>query len=1094
MRIKIFIGLFFYSFILSAQVSKPIDSYEIFDNVAKLTKESKYEEIIQELDKIDRNDSNYVASLLEKSVYYIQLKKYDEASKVCLQGLNSKSNYRHKFFINHAVALKLLNKNEEALKVVEEGLKIYPNNNILWYNKGNIYTNMGKHAEALELYKKSLLLNPFYPNCHLSLGLIALEEGKISQAMLSLNMFLILEPTTNRSLGVLKKLDEAVSSKYERKPNNIALSSEGDDFSDLDLIITNYAALAKNYKIPLKLELPLAKQNFALLSKLEYDKNDKGFWMQTYVPFFKALYTENKYTDFTCYTLQSSGTEYHQALIKKNKDGIIKFKDWAELKVYDIQEIRITNWNDKKLEVTFKYNSSNKLLESVGAVNTAGKEYGYYEFYQNNGSMRANGNYNNDGEKEGLWKYFHYNGALHQEVNYNAGKEDGKFKVYFEDGVLKKEGTFAIGQYEGIENQYNAAGILISKSNFKNNIYNGELLINHNFSSNSKKFQGKYLNGELHDTLYEFYDNGKIKKLKIMLNGKKNGAEVDYYRNGKIHTESINQNDMRNGNYKIYYENGKLKEEGKYIGDIITGTFKSYHSNGTLEDEGMYNEKGKAEGIRKFYDTDGKIYNELEYQKDQIVAYKYYQKDGKIIKEDRRKKSSFKYTGFYPNGSLKLDGIYTENGKSGIWKYYDEYGTLSTEENFNATGELEGQIKNYYPSGTIKDITEYKNGLEDGYYVMYHENGKKKSEGYMVKGAAQGYWQYYNGDEIMETKKYYSAGQLHGYQQYFSCNGVLNNEEFYEGGLKTKFICYDTLNSIVQEILLPNGTGEYKLYYNNKTAKVKGQYVYGLQHGEFKWYHYNGKLSLIGLYHNDEEIGVWKWYTEAGVLITEGNYENGKKNGKWTYYYPNGKLKQTTFYQNNKVQGEQIWYHENGQVDVNKSYIDNEEEGKAYSYDENGELQILRYFQKGVLVGYSYYDNNAQLVPTINITSGNYKILTYFKNGKKAREYEVANGQYHNTYSEYNSNGVLCEMLNYKYGEYEGKSLKYYANNILKSEEYYSNGELNGKCKYYYPNGLIEKELNYKWGYLHGKAMHYTNNGALTLTQTYYSGIVLKEK
>ena len=82
--------------------------------------------------------------------------------------------------------------------------------------------------------------------------------------------------------------------QYEHKvdnaePQGFKFSESGDDFSDIDLLINNYAALSSKYKVPSKVDLPLIKQFYLMMTKLEYDKNDKGFFMQYYVPIYKKI-------------------------------------------------------------------------------------------------------------------------------------------------------------------------------------------------------------------------------------------------------------------------------------------------------------------------------------------------------------------------------------------------------------------------------------------------------------------------------------------------------------------------------------------------------------------------------------------------------------------------------------------------------------------------------------------------------------------------------------------------------------------------------------------------------------------------------------
>src|SRR5690606_35191353 len=144
------------------------------------------------------------------------------------------------------------------------------NQYLLYHNLGVAHNSSGNPEKALEYFKKSVTLNPYYAQSHLSIALMATEEGKVSQAMMAYNMFLILETGTSRANNVLSKMHDIVTSKYKRQPNNIELSPNGaDDFSEQDLIITNYAALDKSYKIPVKVSLSVIKQNHALLSKLD---------------------------------------------------------------------------------------------------------------------------------------------------------------------------------------------------------------------------------------------------------------------------------------------------------------------------------------------------------------------------------------------------------------------------------------------------------------------------------------------------------------------------------------------------------------------------------------------------------------------------------------------------------------------------------------------------------------------------------------------------------------------------------------------------------------------------------------------------------
>ena len=69
-----------------------------------------------------------------------------------------------------------------------------------------------------------------------------------------------------------------------------------------------------------------------------------------------------------------------------------------------------------------------------------------------------------------------------------------------------------------------------------------------------------------------------------------------------------------------------------------------------------------------------------------------------------------------------------QNNKiNGVSKYWSEDGTLINEVEY-LNGILHGTWKEYYPSGKIKSITEYKFDKKDGLQIIYYENGNKKNQ------------------------------------------------------------------------------------------------------------------------------------------------------------------------------------------------------------------------------------------------------------------------------------------------------------------------------------------------------------------------------
>lgn len=89
------------------------------------------------------------------------------------------------------------------------------------------------------------------------------------------------------------------------------------------------------------------------------------------------------------------------------------------------------------------------------------------------------------------------------------------------------------------------------------------------------------------------------------------------------------------GNYEEHYKNGILKIKGFYLKGQRHGQWASFYENGNLWSEQQY--------------TNGK-------------------KDGQNVS-------------YYPNGKKRYEGNYRNDTASGIWKYWNEDGTLAHEVN-----------------------------------------------------------------------------------------------------------------------------------------------------------------------------------------------------------------------------------------------------------------------------------------------------------------------------------------------------------------------------------------------------------------------------
>ena len=69
-------------------------------------------------------------------------------------------------------------------------------------------------------------------------------------------------------------------------------------------------------------------------------------------------------------------------------------------------------------------------------------------------------------------------------------------------------------------------------------------------------------------------------------------------------------------------------------------------------------------------------------------------------------------------------------------------GIVTRELNYY-NGQLNGEIKEYYPTGNIKEVTEYNGNMKHGKYIRYSDNGKIIIEGNYKNKLKEGKWKYY---------------------------------------------------------------------------------------------------------------------------------------------------------------------------------------------------------------------------------------------------------------------------------------------------------------------------------------------------------------
>ena len=169
-------------------------------------------------------------------------------------------------------------------------------------------------------------------------------------------------------------------------------------------------------------------------------------------------------------------------------------------------------------------------------------------------------------------------------------------------------------------------------------------------------------------------------------------------------------------------------------------------------------------------------------------------------------------TVYYEDGTKNLVRSHYQGKEDGKWAFYREDGTIKWEKNYMA-GQAEGEHIYYFPRGGIYKIelwsmgklngvkkefykgqngeegklkkeVNYKNGMFDGLYITYFENGQVESEQMFIKDQKDGLSKYYYDDGKLFYTENYSKGRKNGEIKRLYKNGNTWIIEKYKNGTK----------------------------------------------------------------------------------------------------------------------------------------------------------------------------------------------------------------------------------------------------------------------------------------------------------------------
>lgn len=277
------------------------------------------------------------------------------------------------------------------------------------------------------------------------------------------------------------------------------------------------------------------------------------------------------------------------------------------------------------------------------------------------------------------------------------------------------------------------------------------------------------------DTAYFITNQGKIEVILEYENGEKVKA-TGYYENGNKYWEANFNGETLHGLDIVYFKNGNKKyqrycENGKQIYPVIM-----WYESGNISQIGDVNEKMGKEKTVRLYES-GKLESVTIIGVDSLQSLGYeeatleklYYESGGLMEETIWNAGRQKYVDYYENGQKASDGyiydwagyqlgkwtVWHDNGqlkriyifndsipnyKHGVWKWWDELGGVTREEEYKANElvRVENFLrpKQYEGNGTLtKELTlsgketllklSYEFYKEPDEIIVYDQNGNE---------------------------------------------------------------------------------------------------------------------------------------------------------------------------------------------------------------------------------------------------------------------------------------------------------------------------------------------------------------------------------
>lgn len=322
----------------------------------ELHDQGEYKKALEKYREALKLDPKFTQATYEMSLSSFELGDYANAEVYCNQVIKSADSVLapRAYAVKSEILLKK-DKLDEAIKLLQKGLETYGDDYMLHFNLALNYYKQDEKEKSLTHVKRAIDIDKSHSGAFLLYAYLLNDTGLWVQSILSFQMFLLLEPDSERSKNAfaemlqtmcIKKKEEPVQRSFiqqqlmRNKPATDTISGNAPPLTVEDhldrskvykAINTTIDSLTKDKKIGIDSFELFTAVNHAILDVLEAESVGikEGIFWTFYIPFFTHIKQSECFETYCRYISVSYYPESLKWWKNNEKEGE-KFIQWFE--------------------------------------------------------------------------------------------------------------------------------------------------------------------------------------------------------------------------------------------------------------------------------------------------------------------------------------------------------------------------------------------------------------------------------------------------------------------------------------------------------------------------------------------------------------------------------------------------------------------------------------------------------------------------------------------------------------------------------------------------------------------------------------------